>query len=232
MEKKLKDEFKISYNYEEDLIDDEYEKELERDIEQNCDQIHVYIDKLELEEKSDTELLKLDKYQIIDFKNYQLTKLKAFILSLEKEKEDLIENFKTTTNILLEKIKDLEDKNFGKRPDTARILDGVGKKDLITKGTKKKEINIMNFETGESEDITESKGTERCPNCKKFYPEGEAFIRHSLECLRNKVHCKLCDDMILVCDKKNHLLEWRSNEVIYYLSRKSLKLLIKGTERC
>jgi hypothetical protein len=214
MEKKLKDEFKISYNYEEDQIDDEYEKELERDIEQSCDQLQVYIDKLEIEEKSDSELLKLDKYQIIDFKNYQITKLKAYIHSLEKEKEDLIENFKTTTNILLEKIKDLENKNYGKRPDTAVIMDKIKTgSNMVQSGGRPKEVNVMNFETGEMESTIEPKGKERCVNCKQFYPEGEAFIRHSLECLRNKIHCKLCDEMILETDKKNHLVEWRSNEV-------------------
>jgi hypothetical protein len=224
MEKKLKDEFKISYTYDEDQIDDEYEKELERDIEQNCDQLQVYIDKLELEEKSDAELLQLDKYQIIDFKNYQITKLKAFILSLEKEKEDLIENFKTTTNVLLEKIKDLEHKSYGKRPDTAIIMDNINKGSSSTKDAQKKiiianpEVNIINFENDDLNNLPlDNKSRERCPNCKKYIPEGEAFIRHTLECLRNKIHCKLCDEMILVSDKKTHLLEWRSHEVTIYI---------------
>jgi hypothetical protein len=71
MEKKLKYKFKISYNYEEGQIFDEYEKELERDIEQNCDQLQVCVDKLEIKEKSDAELIQLDKYlTIIDSKNY------------------------------------------------------------------------------------------------------------------------------------------------------------------
>jgi DNA-directed RNA polymerase subunit RPC12/RpoP len=217
MENKLKDEFKIRYNYEEDQIDDEYEKELERDIEQNCDQLQVYIDKLEIEEKSDAELIQLDKYQIIDFKNYQITKLKAYIFSLEKEKEDLIENFKTTTNVLLEKIKDLEQTSYGKRPDTAIIMDKINKGKNENNKAKtesiKKEVNIMNFETGQSETITEGSGKERCVNCKKFFPEGEAFIRHTLECLRNRIKCKSCGEMILASDKKTHIVEWRSIEV-------------------
>ncbi len=118
---KLKDEFKISYNFD-DEIDDEYEKELERDIESNCDQFKIYVDKLEMEEKNDDELLQMEKSQIIDFKNYQINKYKAYIVSLEKEKEDLIDNFKNSTNILLERIKDLEQNIYGMRPQTPNIM--------------------------------------------------------------------------------------------------------------
>ena len=95
-----KEEFKYDYNElsdnEEDY--DEYEKHLEKDIENNCD-LNVYVNKFVLDEKSDSELLKMEKHEIIDFKNYQIQKLKAYIISLEKEKEDLIENFKNTTTV-------------------------------------------------------------------------------------------------------------------------------------
>ena len=130
MEKKLKDEFKISYNYDEDL-DDEYERELEKDIEKNCDQFNVYIDKLELEEKNDSDIYQMEKFQIIDFKNYQINKLKAYVVSLEKEKEDLIENFKNTTNILLERIKDLEQNLYGNRPQTPNIMAQLKKNEKL-----------------------------------------------------------------------------------------------------
>jgi hypothetical protein len=129
---KLKDEFKISYNFE-DEIDDEYEKELERDIESNCNEFRLYVDKLEIEEKNDDELLQMEKSQIIDFKNYQINKLKAYIISLEKEKEDLIENFKNSTNVLLNRIKDLEQSMYGQRPQTPNIMAQIKKSEKIGK---------------------------------------------------------------------------------------------------
>ena len=48
------------------------------------------------------------KEEIVKYKNEQIDKLKAYISSLEQEKDDLIDNFKDTTSLLLEKIKDFE----------------------------------------------------------------------------------------------------------------------------
>ena len=45
---------------------------------------------------------------------------------LEKEKEDIIDNFQISTNVLLEKIKDLEAAAQGSRPQTAMILKKLG----------------------------------------------------------------------------------------------------------
>jgi septation ring formation regulator EzrA len=48
------------------------------------------------------------------------------IEQLEKEEEEIIENFQVSTNVLLEKIKDLEAANLGSRPQTALILKKLG----------------------------------------------------------------------------------------------------------
>ena len=87
----------------------DFEKHLVKDIESSCN-FNVYIDKLEIkDEYTDEELIaKKSKEEIVRYKNEQIDKLKAYITSLEQEKEDLIENFKDTTSLLLEKIKDFE----------------------------------------------------------------------------------------------------------------------------
>ena len=87
----------------------DFEKHLVKDIESSCN-FNVYIDKLEIkDEYTDEELIaKKTKEEIVLYKNEQIDKLKAYITSLEQEKEDLIENFKDTTSLLLEKIKDFE----------------------------------------------------------------------------------------------------------------------------
>jgi hypothetical protein len=187
----MKEEFK--YETPEDAeCDDEYEKALEKDIEANCE-LSVYVNTLEIEEKSDSELLKLEKEDIIDFKNYQIQKLKAYIFSLEKEKEDLIENFKSTTNVLLEKIKENEFAHTGMRPETPFIAKKLKTKQLkenehkqsTEKVTTKQGNNITNHTTNK----------QRCPNCTKEF-DSEAFLQHSLDCLRNKIRCKKCNEMI------------------------------------
>lgn len=225
---------------------DEYEKTLEKDIENNCD-LNVYVNKLELEEKSDSELLKMEKHEIIDFKNYQIQKLKAYIVSLEKEKEDLIEQYANTTSLLLEKIKESEFRNSGVRPDTPHIANKLKAKNLqnnsnntntsnnsnnnihtIKKGNSNNEMNIMNstvenmnliLDNGEDSKInydevnSNSNKIQRCPNCTKEFP-GDLFLQHSLDCLRNKIRCKKCNELIEDKNKKQHLEEWRTKEKI------------------
>ena len=89
--------------------DIDFEQHLVKDIESSCN-FNVYIDKLELkDEYTDDELIsKKSKEEIVKYKNEIIDKLKAYITSLEQEKDDLIDNFKDTTSLLLEKIKDLE----------------------------------------------------------------------------------------------------------------------------
>jgi hypothetical protein len=61
--------------------------------------------------------------------------------------------------------------------------------------------------------ITEKKEKkQRCPNCTQEILDDE-FIAHSLNCLRNKIRCKKCGEMIEEKNRKEHLLEWRSVEV-------------------
>ena len=85
-------------------------------------------------------VIKLEKQEIIDFKNYQIQKLKAYINSLETEKEDLIENYRNTTNNLLDRIKDLETKSTGKRPETAFIVDKMISKNREKVGSNKVQV--------------------------------------------------------------------------------------------
>ena len=112
----------------------DFEKHLVKDIESSCN-FNVYIDKLEIkDEYTDEELIaKKTKEEIVQYKNEQIDKLKAYITSLEQEKEDLIDNFKDTTSLLLEKIKDFEsDPNY------------TPKKDVIYNNKINSNINSMN----------------------------------------------------------------------------------------
>lgn len=246
---KKKDEFKITHsNIEDDikLDEEDLEKRLENDIENDCNSEikKIYVDKLEIKEIPDKDLILLDKQEIIDHKNYQIQKLKAYIISLEKEKEDLINNFKETTNFLLEKIKQDEFNEFGVRPQTAQIVDNIlgendkffnktpsnfsrntnnnlnygngitnsdnipkrkGAKEII-KGPENKNINVFNFEENKEFQMA------RCPNCTKEFPQ-EKLIAHSLYCLRKNHTCKICKEVIPEEKKKDHIMEWRSNEV-------------------
>jgi hypothetical protein len=209
-------DFVIDYKYDMDDNDnDDYERELEKQIENNCD-FNGYINKLELDEKSDEDLLKMEKYEIIDFKNFQINKLKAYIASLEKEKEDLVENFKTTTNVLLEKIKESDYRDYGQRPQTAQIVSDIqskNKKQPEKYVEKEMIINDEQLEYNTKLILDNNIQIKRCPNCKKEIPE-DKMLSHNLECYRKNITCKICKEIIHETMKKEHLEQYRSKKVI------------------
>ena len=213
MENKEKEkEFKVDFDYplptndEINQGDVEYEKILEKEIESNCT-FNKYVDKLNLRNDfTDDELLTKKNEEIISYKNEQITKLKAYIASLEQEKEDLINNYKNTTNALLDKIKNLElqlnninNKNIIiERPQTAMIA-----KDLQEiKNNEIKDLNNTNIKY------------QRCPNCQKEIPKNE-FLMHSLSCLRHSYKCKKCGELINDEIVEEHIKSWTNPKKIY-----------------
>ncbi len=194
-------------NEEENPGDLEYEKILEKEIESNCT-FNKYIDKLELRNDfTDEELLsQKTKEEIISYKNEQLTKLKAYIASLEQEKEDLINSFKNTTNALLDKIKDLELKlninNINVNNDNNPINIERPKTAMIVKDLQ------------ENEDNKNNNKKQRCPNCHKEILESE-FIAHSLTCLRYSLKCKKCNELINETSLEEHNNNWIKKEKIF-----------------
>ncbi len=216
-EKKEKKEFQADFDYplpDNDEInpgDIEYEKILEKEIESNCT-FNKYVDKLQLRNDfTDEELLTKKNEEIISYKNEQIMKLKAYIASLEQEKEDLINNYKNTTNAFLDKIRNLEmqinnynninNSNkthiFIERPQTA----------MIAKDIQEQENNEIN------DNINPNK-TQRCPNCKKEILQSE-FIIHSLSCLRYSYKCKKCGELIKDETAEEHIKSYLKPEKIF-----------------
>lgn len=212
MEKK-NNQFHSDFNYplptndEDNPGDIEYEKLLEKEIESNCT-FNKYIDKLDIKDDfTDEELIsQKTKEEIISYKNEQLTKLKAYIASLEQEKEDLINSFKNTSNALLDKIKDLElqlnnnNKSINvnnqiiiERPKTAMII---------------KDIQ----ENEDNKNVDKNK-KQRCPNCQKEILSSE-FLAHNLSCLRHSFKCKKCGELINDDSINEHNNNWLKPERI------------------
>jgi hypothetical protein len=244
---KKKDEFKIIHYNEKTNEEDDFEKLFEKDIEENCT-FNIYVDKLEINEIPDDKLILQEKEEILNHKNYQIQKLKAYIASLEKEKEDLIMNFRNTTNVLLEKIKQSECNEMGFRPQTAKIVEEFYDKNLNNNynnntkkykegssnlnanknfnnknSSKQKNIDVFSFEENKEYTLT----LERCANCKQEFPK-EMIVLHSLDCLRNKFPCKFCKELIQDKNLQNHLNEWKSKEVINIL----MKIFYLESYRC
>jgi len=191
--------------------EDDFAKELEKDLENES---NIYINNFQLnEEKSDDELLLMSKEEIITYKNIKISQLKSYINSLEKEKEDLINNFKITTDTLIEKIKQIEYKSQGIRPQTACII-----KDINT-NNKKSKINYNRtdlFDDDENNNIDSTnkinnneKEIQRCPNCTREFPISE-YIEHSLQCLRKIYRCQKCNKMMPINEKETHLNNYQN----------------------
>ena len=240
----LSNEFKIEMpsTEEESQNDLEYENHLVKDIESSCN-LNVYVDKLEIKnEFTDEELIATKtKEEIIKYKNEQIDKLKAYISSLEQEKEDLIDNFKDTTSLLLEKIKDFESdplyiNNLNKEKDKNKMInkdnneeinenkntinenDNNEKKDYF-KGLPKDFNKIERPQTAMiAEQLNNPKinsnKLQRCANCQKEIVESE-FVAHSLICLRHTFRCKKCGELINEKEKKKHLEKFRNPQKIY-----------------
>ena len=213
--------------------EDDFAKELEKDLENES---NIYINNFQSkEEKTDDELLLMTKEEIITYKNIQISQLKSYIISLEKEKEDLINNFKITTDTLIERIKQIEFNNQGIRPQTACII-----KDINDNKKTKSKINynkkdLFDDEEEDNNIVNENNNLEkenknqiqRCPNCTKEFPISE-YIEHSLQCLRKIYRCTKCNKMMPINEKETHLNNYqnkskmisalKSNDEEYFIS--------------
>lgn len=146
------------------------------------------------EDISDNELISMTKENIIQYKNYQILKLKTIIKTLRQEKESLMENYKKTTDNLLQHIKELEYKGTGERPMTAKIIHKI-------------------VSSNDIEKTSEDNNKERCPNCGKIIKA--SIMEHSLECIRKKYKCIFCNELMNIEDKKKHNESFYNKEKLY-----------------
>ena len=203
-------------NFIENEEEDDFAKQLEQDLEKES---NIYINNFELKsEKSDEELMLMTKEEIITYKNIQISQLRSYINSLEKEKEDLINNFKITTDTLIEKIKQIEFNNQGIRPQTAHIIKDINenkkkniknknRKDLFDDEDDENEYNKNIINIDNITNITNE--YQRCPNCTKEFPISE-YIEHSLQCLRKIFRCQKCNKIMPISEKETHLNNYQN----------------------
>ena len=184
LEEDTNQEKSISNNSIKDIDDIDNEINLEEQLKKEYEGDYFKDNEKIKGEISDTELFSMSKENIIQYKNYQILKLKTVIKNLKQEKEALIQNYKQTTDNLLKHIKELEFKGTGERPVTAKIIHKISS-------------NNQNDEkkTGVDKD--------KCPNCGKKIKDN-LLMEHSLECMRKKYRCIYCNDLMNVEDKIKH----------------------------
>ena len=169
------------------------------------------------EDISDTELFSMSKENIIQYKNYQILKLKTIIKNLKQEKEVLIQNYKQTTDNLLKHIKELEFKGTGERPVTAKIIHKISSNNNELEKNSEKNVGIG--------DNPNEKGL--CPNCGKKIKNN--FMEHSLECMRKKYRCIYCNELMNVEDKEKHNRLFGDKALMYKnIINKNCEYIIKA----
>lgn len=70
---------------------------------------------------------------LLKSRDQEIEDLRSQVEQLEREKEDLIDNFQMTTSMLLDRIKELEEPMLGARPQTANILGRISMLNLLLK---------------------------------------------------------------------------------------------------
>ena len=115
--------------------------------------------------------MSMSKENIIQYKNYQILKLKTVIKTLRQEKESLIDNYKQTTDNLLKHIKELEFRGTGERPMTAKIVIKIVSSSSSSSSSSSTSISASDMKNKVVEN-------ERCPNCVKIIKNN--FMEYSL----------------------------------------------------
>ena len=171
------------------------------------------------EDISDIELFSMSKENIIQYKNYQILKLKTIIKNLKQEKEVLIQNYRQTTDNLLKHIKELEFKGTGERPVTAKIIHKISNNN--------NDIEKSNENNDENGNHYREKEKDRCPNCGKKIKNN--LMEHSLECMRKKYKCIYCNELMNVEDKEKHNALFGDKSMMYKnIINKNSEYIIKA----
>ena len=122
----------------------------------------------------------------------------------------MVESFRISSDMLLERLKDLESINFpGERPQTAQVLGRI-EQERMNRPKIMDDMGppqILNLENGDPYEVKMEEESE-CSNCKRMILASD-MAKHTIQCIRNSVKCKICHEAIPKDRKKEHLHDWR-----------------------
>eukprot|EP00826_Nyctotherus_ovalis_P045087 TRINITY_DN493_c0_g1_i2.p1 TRINITY_DN493_c0_g1~~TRINITY_DN493_c0_g1_i2.p1 ORF type:complete len:292 (-),score=92.36 TRINITY_DN493_c0_g1_i2:92-967(-) len=173
-------------------------------------------------------------------KDQQIKELEEKIAIAQQENQSIIDNFQTSTDVLLERIKELEATSIGDRPQTANILARIGTlcaylieksrgrrspkeeeeaqssfANLPTDNTYLEELKGDEFKEEELKESDEDAppGFTKCTSCSEFIKVSK-MVTHTVACFRNSAKCRACGERIPKNSKAEHLALWKSNDRI------------------
>lgn len=168
----------------------------------------------------------------------EVRRMRAKVERLKHEKDVMVDDFNTTTQMLLDRIRVLENEKSGSdsRPQTAAVLERVEATWGTNNSKAKHRPEVMRIDEEETQDtaalpepicsIAEADGdTKECGNCGMRFPE-RSFTSHTVFCYRNNYHCAVCNEVLPVKDKESHIAKWTEPEqFINAASERKMELL-------
>lgn len=152
----------------------------------------------------------------------EVQRLKGKVSRMERERDDMVDNFRTTTQILLNRIKELEAEvaQGQSRPNTAAVVERIeGHPRLLTaqlpkpepRGTPSRqqvpEVMRIEEEPQEVQCRPVEADNSVCGNCGRRIPEGN-MVSHTIHCYRNNFRCDTCDEVLPLKDREAHMQYW------------------------
>jgi predicted RNA-binding protein Jag len=120
--------------------------------------------------KTVDELIKL-----LEERDTQIEKLESIIYIMKDEQDSMVDQFKSSTNVLIERLKTETEQRTGVRPQTAQLL--YGNKSTLGMSNMSKLSSISE----KSERKLENEVS--CFNCNKKFPESK-LKKHMVQCYR------------------------------------------------
>lgn len=159
----------------------------------------------------------------------EVSRLRCKVDSLMREKDDMVDNFRETTRILINRIKELEGQVSGSsRPQTAAVLDHIENPSklaarppkALSRGSSRSggrhTPEVMTIDEEPSEEAAAQADASEpaepaemaiCGNCRREIPAGN-LVSHTVYCTRNYFHCSACDTVVALSDRDSHRDEW------------------------
>lgn len=113
--------------------------------------------------------------QLLEERDTQIEKLEAIIYVMKDEQDGMVEQFRQSTNVLIEKLKTETEQRTGVRPQTAQLLYD-NKKNLGMS-------NISKLSTISENPQRKTEPEVSCFNCHKKFPESK-MKKHMVQCYR------------------------------------------------
>lgn len=147
----------------------------------------------------------------------EVGRLRQKIKSMERERDNMVDNFRDTMKIMLNRIKELETElsETKSRPQTAVIVERM-ENPTCTRAESRTSVQTSDGpqilridEDGEGAEVSAAPVEEvcKCPNCDREIPAGN-IISHNLYCYSNNFRCSVCDEVLHVRDREAHLRDW------------------------